>query len=278
MFAPDLLAGKTALVTGGGSGLGKSMGRRFLELGARLVICGRRESVLKETADEFNRAHPGRTAFHACDLRNAAAVETLADTLFAGHAPDILLNNAAGNFVARTESLSPRALDAVLTASLNTAAYATLALGKRWLAARRPATVLTIVATYAWTGSPYVVPSAMAKAALVAMTRSLAVEWGGRGIRLNAIAPGPFPTAGAWERLVPRPDLAQEFETRNPLGRPGKHEELANLAAFLVSDQTAYINGEVVTIDAGRWLKGAGQFGFLERLTDADWDAMRRNR
>ena len=278
MFTPDLLAGKTVLVTGGGSGLGKSMGRRFLELGARLAICGRRETVLQETADEFNRAFAGKTSFHACDLRNAAAVEELAEKLFATTPPDILVNNAAGNFIARSETLSPRAFDAVHTASLNTAAYTTLALGKRWLAAGKPATVLTIVATYAWTGSPYVVASAMAKAGLVAMTQSLAVEWGGRGIRLNAIAPGPFPTPGAWERLVPRPDLAREFETRNPLGRAGKHEELANLAAFLVCDHTAYINGEVVTIDAGRWLKGAGQFSFLERLTDADWDAMRRNR
>jgi NAD(P)-dependent dehydrogenase (short-subunit alcohol dehydrogenase family) len=274
MFAPDLLSGKTILVTGGGTGLGKSMGRRFVELGARLVICGRREAVLKETAAEIGHD----TAWHACDLRDAAAVEALAEKLFGAKPPDILVNNAAGNFVARTETLSPRALDAVLGASLNTAAYTTLALGKRWLAAKRPATVLTIVATYGWTGSPYVVPSAMAKAGLIAMTRSLAVEWGGRGIRLNAIAPGPFPTAGAWERLVPRPDLAKEFETCNPLRRPGRHTELANLAAFLVCDHTAYINGEVVTIDAGRWLKGAGQFSFLERLTDADWDAMRRTR
>lgn len=273
MFLPDLLAGKTVLVTGGGTGLGKSMGRRFLELGAKLVICGRREAVLRQTAEELGRG----AAWHACDLRNAGAVEELAEKLFADSPPDILVNNAAGNFVARTETLSPRALDAVLTASLNTAAYTTLALGKRWLEAKRPATVLTIVATYAWTGSPYVVPSAMAKAGLMAMTQSLAVEWGGRGIRLNAIAPGPFPTPGAWERLVPRPDLAQEFETRNPLGRPGRHEELANLAAFLISDQSTYINGEVVAIDGGRWLKGAGQFSFLERLTDADWDAMRRS-
>jgi NAD(P)-dependent dehydrogenase (short-subunit alcohol dehydrogenase family) len=278
MFTPDLLAGKTILITGGGTGLGKAMGRRFLELGARLVICGRREAVLQETAGEFNRAFAGRTSFHACDLRVAAAVEALAEILVAASPPDILVNNAAGNFIARTETLSARAFDAVHTASLNTAAYTTLALGRRWLAAERPATVLTIVATYAWTGSPYVVASAMAKAGLVAMTQSLAVEWGGRGVRLNAIAPGPFPTPGAWERLVPRPDLAQEFETRNPLGRPGKHEELANLAAFLVCDYSAYINGEVVTIDAGRWLKGAGQFSFLERLSDADWDAMRRTR
>jgi NAD(P)-dependent dehydrogenase (short-subunit alcohol dehydrogenase family) len=158
---------------------------------------------------------------------------------------------------------------------LHGSAYVTVACGRRWLAEKRAASVLSIVTSYAWTGSAYVVPSAMAKAAVLAMTRSLAVEWGGRGVRLNAIAPGPFPTQGAWERLVPRPDLAHRFETNNPLGRPGRHEELANLAAFLLSDAAGYINGEVVTIDGGEWLQGAGQFNFLSELTDADWAAVR---
>ena len=197
------------------------------------------------------------------------------ETIWAARALDALVNNAAGNFIAPTETLSPRAIDAILGIVLHGSAYMTLACGKRWLATGQKATVLSILTTYAWTGSAYVVPSAMAKAGVLAMTRSLAVEWGGRGVRLNAIAPGPFPTPGAWERLVPRPDLARELETRNPLGRPGNHRELADLASFLLADQTSYINGEVVTIDGGEWLKGAGQFNFLDRLTPEEWESMR---
>lgn len=275
MFVPDLLQGKTILVTGGGTGLGKSMGRRFLELAAKLVICGRRQAVLEQTAAEFDAAFPGAVTWHVCDIRDAAAVEAMIAAIWQTAPLDALVNNAAGNFIARSEALSPRAVDAVLGIVLHGSAYVTLACGRRWLAERRRAAVLNIVTTYAWTGSAYVLPSAMAKAGVLAMTRSLAVEWGGRGVRLNAIAPGPFPTQGAWERLVPRPDLAREFETRNPLGRVGEHRELANLACYMLSDQAGYMNGEVVTLDGGEWLKGAGQFNFLDRLSAADWDALR---
>lgn len=275
MFLPDLLKSKTILVTGGGTGLGKAMGTRFLELGADLVICGRREEVLKATATELNARFKDKVSYHVCDIRDAAAVDAMVAAQWKRAPLDALVNNAAGNIAARSESLSPRAIDAVLNIVLHGSAYVTWACGKRWLADKRPGAVLSILATYAWTGSGYVVPSAMAKAGVMAMTQSLAVEWGGRGVRLNAIAPGPFPTEGAWSRLVPRADLANKIETDNPLGRPGRHEELGNLAAYLLSDQAAYINGEVVVIDAGRWLKGAGQFNFLGKLTEDEWAMMR---
>lgn len=276
MFQSDLLKGKRILVTGGGTGLGKSMGRRVLDLGARLVICGRREAVLEETRAEFDADFPGCTRAIPCDLRDSAAVDALVAAIWDEAPLDALVNNAAGNFLARSETLSPRALDAVLAVVLHGTAYVTLACGKRWLAEQRKGNVLSIVATYAETGSPYVVPSAMAKAGVLAMTRSLAVEWGGRGIRLNAIAPGPFPTEGAWARLVPNDDMNRAWMNKIPLGRVGEHRELADLAAFLLADGSAYVNGEVVTIDGGEWLKGAGQFSIMEALGEDDWAAMKK--
>ena len=275
MFKSDLLAGKRVLVTGGGTGLGFAMGQRFAQLGAELLICGRREAVLRAASEKLSAELGRAAAVHVCDIRDPDAVEAMMERIWQDGPLDALVNNAAGNFIARSETLSPRGLDAVLGIVLHGTGYATLACGRRWIAEGRGGNVLSIVTSYAWTGSAYVVPSAMAKAGVLAMTRSLAVEWGPKGIRLNAIAPGPFPTPGAWERLVPNPDLARTFETRNPLRRPGRHEELANLAAFLLSDEAGYINGEVVTIDGGEWLQGAGQFNFLSRLSAAEWDALR---
>ncbi len=275
MFQSDLLQDKCILITGGGTGLGKSMGRRVLELGARLVICGRRQEVLAQTRHEFDADFPGRTRAIPCDLRDPERVNALIEAIWDEGPLDALVNNAAGNFLARSETLSPRALDAVLAIVMHGTAYVTLACGKRWLAEGRKGNVLSIVATYAETGSPYVVPSAMAKAGVLAMTRSLAVEWGGRGIRLNAIAPGPFPTEGAWSRLVPNEAMDRAWMNKIPLGRVGEHRELADLAAFLLAEGSAYINGEVVVIDGGEWLKGAGQFSLMEALSEDDWQAMK---
>jgi NAD(P)-dependent dehydrogenase (short-subunit alcohol dehydrogenase family) len=272
MFQDDLLKGKRVLVTGGGTGIGRSIAARYLALGAHVIICGRREIVLAEAIAQWRQEGRGSAEYFICDIRDAGAVDAMLDAIWATAPLDILVNNAAGNFTAPTEDLSHRAVDAVLNIVLHGTSYMTLGCGKRWLAARRGGAVLSVVTTYAFTGSAFVVPSAMAKAGVLAMTRSLAVEWGDRGIRLNAVAPGPFPTEGAWERLVPKPELARAFEAKNPLRRPGHHDELADLAVYLVADQSAYINGECVVIDGGEWLQGAGQFNFIGSMMSAqDW-------
>ena len=276
MFEKNLLHGKRILITGGGTGLGKGMAQRFLELGAAVYICGRRESVLQETAAELAAATGGTIHALPCDVRNLDAVEAMMDAIWK-HAPlDVLVNNAAGNFIARTEDLSPRAFDSVIGIVLMGTLHATMACGRRWVKAGHRGTVLSISATYAPSGSAYVVPSAISKAGVEALTRSLAVEWGNRGIRMNAIAPGPIPTQGAFSRVLPRPDLEQLALDRNPLHRFGTVEELANLAAFLVSDGSCYINGEVIRMDGGEFLQGAGEFSNLGRaLTNEDWESLK---
>jgi NAD(P)-dependent dehydrogenase (short-subunit alcohol dehydrogenase family) len=276
MFRHDLLQHKRVLITGGGTGLGKGMAQRFLELGAVVYICGRRKDVLKETAVELSAATKGSIRTLPCDVRNLEAVESMIDSIWADGPLDVLVNNAAGNFIARTEELSPRAFEAVIGIVLMGTLHVTMACGRRWLKAGHRGTVLNISATYAPVGSAYVVPSAVSKAGVEALTRSLAVEWGNRGIRMNAIAPGPIPTEGAFSRVLPRKDLEKVAIERNPMGRFGTVEELANLAAFLVSDGSSYVNGEVVRMDGGEFLEGAGGFSSVGRiLTDADWEALK---
>jgi NAD(P)-dependent dehydrogenase (short-subunit alcohol dehydrogenase family) len=276
MFRADLLQNKRILITGGGTGLGKGMAQRFLSLGATVYICGRRKEVLSATQLELRETTGGSIHALPCDVRSADAVDGMIEAIWRDGPLDILINNAAGNFLARTEDLSLRAFDAVIGIVLLGTIHVTMACGRRWLAANHPATVLNITTTYTRTGSAYVVPSATAKAGVEAFTRSLAVEWGNRGIRMNAIAPGPIPTEGAFSRLLPRPELEQLARQRNPMGRFGTVEELSNLAAFLVSDGCPYINGEVVTMDGGEWLQGAGEFSQLGRmLSNAEWEAMR---
>ena len=276
MFRTDLLRNKYILITGGGTGLGKGMAQRFLELGATVYICGRREEVLVQTAAELAEATHGTIHALPCDVRNLDAVESMIDTIWREAPLDILINNAAGNFIARTEELAPGAWNSVIGIVLMGTLNCTMACGRRWLAAKHPGTVLSISATYAPVGSAYVVPSAVSKAGVEALTRSLAVEWGNRGIRMNAIAPGPIPTQGAFSRVLPHPGLEAVALDRNPQHRFGTVEELANLAAFLVSDGSGYINGEVIRMDGGEFLQGAGEFSNLGRiLTEADWQAIK---
>lgn len=280
MLKSDALKGKTIIITGGGTGLGKSMGRYMLSLGANLVITSRKKEVLDKTVLELERETGGSVLAVACDVRKyeeIVNVITVTEKRY-GQIHGVL-NNAAGNFISPTERLSHRAFDIVVDIVLKGTYYMTLAMGKHWIANKQPGTFLNIVTTYAWTGSGYVVPSACSKAGVLALTRSLAVEWAKYNIRSNAIAPGPFPTEGAWSRLLPG-DLVSKFNPaeRIPLKRVGEHQELANLAAYLMSDFSAYINGEVITIDGGEWLRNGGEFSHLEAITDTQWDQLEKMR
>lgn len=276
MFSSDLLKEKRILITGGGTGIGRAMAERYLQLGATVFICGRRAEVVQKTAEELSASSDGTIEGFACDVRDREAVEQLIGRLWAKGPLDVLVNNAAGNFLARTEDLSPRAFDAVLGIVLQGSINMTLACGKRWLAEKHSGVVLSIATTYADTGSAYVVPSAVAKAGVVALMRSLAVEWGGRGIRFVAIAPGAIRTEGAFSRLLPTAELEKELLDHNPLHRFGTLEEIANLGAFLISDQAGYINGEMVYMDGGEMLAGSSVFSLLgKRMPDAAWEMMK---
>ena len=280
MLKPGSLKDKTIIVTGGGTGLGRSMGKYFLELGANLVITSRKKDVLDKAADELMKETGGKVLTVACDVRKYEEIDNViktAERTF-GQIHGVL-NNAAGNYISPTERLSHRAFDIVVDIVLKGTYYTTLAAGKNWIAKQQPGVFLNIVTTYAWTGSGYVVPSACGKAGVLALTRSLAVEWAKYKIRSNAIAPGPFPTEGAWSRLLPG-ELVQKFDPaqRVPLKRVGEHQELANLAAYLMSDYSAYVNGEVITIDGGEWLRNGGEFSHLEMVPDPMWDMLEKMR
>ena len=277
MLRDNALKGKTIVVTGGGSGLGKAMTQYFLELGANVAITSRNLEKLQKTAKELTEETGGKCLAVQCDVREYEQVEAMQNTVVSHFGQvDVLLNNAAGNFISPTERLSHRAFDVIIDIVLKGTKNCILAFGKHWIDTKQTNTnVLNIVTTYSWTGSGYVVPSAAAKAGVLAMTRSLAVEWAKYGMRFNAIAPGPFPTKGAWDRLMPG-NLQEKFDMSKkvPLNRVGEHQELANLAAYLVSDFSAYVNGEVVTIDGGEWLKGAGEFNMLSEIPEALWDQL----
>jgi NAD(P)-dependent dehydrogenase (short-subunit alcohol dehydrogenase family) len=276
MLRDHALKGKTYVITGGGTGLGKSMSTYLLELGANVVITSRKLEVLQQTARELEEKTGGKVLAVACDVRNPEEVdEVLNASIKEFDKVDGLINNAAGNFISPTERLSANAFSSIIDIVLKGTVNCTLAFGKHWIKEKQAASILNIITTYAFTGSGYVVPSACAKGGVLALTKSLAAEWGHYQIRSNAIAPGPFPTKGAWDRLLPG-DMAEKFDFKNrvPLKRVGDHQELANLAAYLVSDFSNYINGEVITIDGGEWLQGAGQFNGLEMVPDQVWDEL----
>ncbi len=276
MFTNNLLKGKRILITGGGTGIGRAMAERFLQLGATLYICGRRAEVVEQTAKELSASTGGSIEGLACDVRYAEDVEPFLERLWQSGPLDVLVNNAAGNFLARTEELSTHAFDAVINIVLKGTINMTMACGQRWLKSQHKGVVLNIATTYADTGSAYVVPSAVAKAGVVALMRSLAVEWGGRGIRFVAIAPGAIRTEGAFSRLLPTPEIEKALLEHNPLHRFGTLEEIANLGAFLISDQAGYINGEMVYMDGGEVLAGASSFSMIgRRLPDSAWEMMK---
>ena len=272
MFAKDLLKGKRILVTGGGTGLGREMAAKYLELGAEIFICGRRSGTLEKTAIELTAKHGGSVKFRGVDIRDAAAVDAMVQSIWDDGGPLTgLVNNAAGNFISRTEDLSPRGFDAIANTVLHGTFYVTHAVGKRWIAGKNKGAIVSIVVTWVWSGSPFVVPSAMSKAGVHVMTQSLAVEWGRYGIRLNAIAPGIFPTEGAGKRLAPGRDFRDEAVAVNPMGRTGKMAELQNLAAFLMADGAEFLTGQTIAIDGGANLVNGGSFNELFKWTDADW-------
>jgi NAD(P)-dependent dehydrogenase (short-subunit alcohol dehydrogenase family) len=275
MFNDQLLAGRRILVTGGGTGLGKSMAARFLQLGAEVHICGRRKIVCDETATELMDLHGGRVVSHGVDIRNAMAVDEMIEAIWTEGPLTDLINNAAGNFISRSEELSPRGFDAVANIVMHGTFYVTHAVGRRWIAAKLPGNVVSITVTWVRNGSPYVVPSAMSKSAIHAMTMSLAVEWGKHGIRLNTIAPGEIPTEGMSKRIKPGDEAGARTRAQNPMGRVGTMEELQNLAVFLISGGCDWINGETIAMDGAQALAMGGNFYQLRDWSDDDWNQAR---
>jgi len=276
MFADRLLAGKRILVTGGGTGLGRVMAEQYLQLGAELYICGRRPAVLEEAAAEMTDTHGGKVTPKTLDIRDAAAVDATVESIFADGPLTGLVNNAAGNFISPTKDLSVNGFNAISSIVFNGTFYMTHAVGKRWVEQEQSGSVISILTTWIWNGSPYTVPSAMSKSAINIMTKSLAAEWGQYGIRLNAIAPGPFPTKGAWDRLRPDSDGGESDYSRTiPMGRVGEMPELANLATFLMADGCDYLTGQTIAIDGGSHLAGGGNFWNLSQLSDDDWQSIR---
>ena len=276
MFKEGLLKGKRILVTGGGTGLGKEMATHYASLGADIVICGRRLNVLEETADEIKSNHDVDVLAQSLDIRSPQDVDDFIDQIFATKPLDGLVNNAAGNFISPTKMLSPRGFDAIANIVFHGTFYVTHSVGRRWIEAGLKGNIISILATWVWTGSPYVVPSAMSKSAINAMTKSLAVEWGPYSIRVNAIAPGPFPTEGAWARLSPKGDLDNDSSySAIPLGRVGEMSELQNLASFLMADGCDYLTGQTIAIDGAQYITGGGTFSGLSKLKDSDWEEIK---
>ncbi|MDA9763039.1 SDR family oxidoreductase [Gammaproteobacteria bacterium] len=275
MFKDNILQGKKILVTGGGTGLGKEMSEHYIQHGADVVICGRRESVLAETAEEFKEKYDSTVRYQALDIRSAQDVDDFIDTIFQEGPLHGLVNNAAGNFISPTKDLSARGFDAIANIVFHGTFYVTHAVGKKWIEHQIKGSIISILATWVWTGSPFVVPSAMSKSALHTMTKSLAVEWGPNGIRVNAIAPGPFPTEGMTARLSPKGDMQKDSDNTIPMGRMGEMNELQNLATFLMADGCEYLTGQTIAIDGAQYLSGGGTFSQLSKMSDDDWAEIR---